>query len=129
MGAWGAGPFDNDDAMDFVGDLSDVPAEDYVSLLQAAVTPSDGYLESPDGSIAVAAAALIAAQRGYVISSPTVAELVQTRPFTPDDDMRASAVAALDRVAGEDSELTELWAEAGLQETVLTRYGEIRSFL
>lgn len=115
--------------MDFVGDLSDVPAEDYVSLLQAAVTPSDGYLESPDGSIAVAAAALIAAQRGYVISSPTVAELVQTRPFTPDDDMRASAVAALDRVAGEDSELTELWAEAGLQETVLTRYGEIRSFL
>ena len=129
MGAWGSGPFDNDDAMDFVGGLADAPGADLVVLLGEALKLPQDYVESPEGSNAVAAAALIAARRGYNADNPTVADLLQTHPFDPDEELRSSAVAALVRVAGDESELMELWDEAGLRESVDAVYGDIRGFL
>ncbi|MBD5654748.1 MAG: DUF4259 domain-containing protein [Candidatus Eremiobacteraeota bacterium] len=61
MGAWEAGPFDNDDAADFVADFDDAPsvASIEASLEKIASAPADDYIEAPDCSRAVAAAALI----------------------------------------------------------------------
>ncbi len=129
MGAWGSGPFDNDDAMDFVGDLADGSTAHLVTRLREALALSDDYVESPEGSSAVAAAALVAARRGYDSDNPTVADLLAAHPFAADDELRSMASAALARVAGDDSELMELWEEAGLRETVETVYGDIRDFL
>ena len=128
MGAWGSGPFENDDAMDFVGDLADGSTADLVAQLREALALPDDYVESPEGSSAVAAAALIAARRGYDADNLTVADLLAAHPFDA-DDLRSMAVTALATVAGDDSELMELWDEAGLRDAVEAVYGEIRGFL
>jgi hypothetical protein len=61
MGAWVTSAFENDDALDWVSELEDGT----VDLVRAslAVTESD-YLELPDGSVAIAAAEVIAAAVG-----------------------------------------------------------------
>jgi len=129
MGAWGSGPFENDDAMDFVGALAGAPASETLPRLARALSLPEGYVESPDGSTAVAASALVAARRGYEITDPTASALLADRPFEPDAALRASAVTALGRVAAEDSELMELWDEAGGRDAVEAVYRDIRSFL
>jgi len=129
VGAWGSGPFDNDDAMDFVGDLANGSTAEVVARLREALALPDDYVESPEGSSAVAAAALVAARLGYNPGNPTVADLLVAHPFEADDQLRSSASAALARVAADDSELMELWDEAGLRESVETVYGDIRAFL
>lgn len=117
MGTWGHGPFDNDDANDFLGDLleSGQPADDLRDALATGAL-DEGYLEAPDASIAVAAAAVIAvATAGPVDGVPAeqaarVAELGLAADEA--DSLATEALAALDRVVA-GSELAELWAEAG----------------
>ncbi len=60
MGADGCGPFDNDDAMDFLDELrkSRKPGKELRKAMEA-VLKSKKYVEAPDMSIAVAAAALV----------------------------------------------------------------------
>lgn len=63
MGTWGTGPFDNDTAADFAGDLDDAPPgerEAHVRGVLARTVSAAGYLDVAQE--AVAAAALIAAQ-------------------------------------------------------------------
>jgi hypothetical protein len=115
--------------MDFVGDLADGPADELVARLRETLALPDDYVESPEGSSAVAAAALVAARRGYNPDNPTVADLLAAHPFDADDSLRSAASAALVRVAADDSELMELWDEAGLRESVETVYRDIRAFL
>ncbi|MGL5443372.1 MAG: DUF4259 domain-containing protein, partial [[Mycobacterium] stephanolepidis] len=56
MGAWGAGPFDNDDAADFLGDLRQ--SDDIeLQLARCLRMANADYLEAPEGSTVVAAAA------------------------------------------------------------------------
>lgn len=59
VGPWGHGPFDNDDAQDFVLDLANAPTAGLDVQLAAALTSPGGYLGA-EGSMAVAAAALVA---------------------------------------------------------------------
>ena len=60
MGAWGAGPFENDDAMDWAIDLEESGDVGFVvEALRAA--ESDGYLDAPEGSVTIAAAEVVAA--------------------------------------------------------------------
>jgi hypothetical protein len=63
VGTWGTGPFDNDAAADFAGDLDDAAPGDREALVRGILTRvvrATGYPgEAPE---AVAAAALIAAQ-------------------------------------------------------------------
>ncbi len=60
MGTWGIGPFDNDTAADFAGDLDEAPMEQREAMirrvLKRAAEPAD-YLITPDAERAVAAAA------------------------------------------------------------------------
>ena len=61
MGAWDNGPFDNDEAADFIEDLAEAPDWRTVVRILEHVTRAAGYLEAPEGEMAVAAAAIVAA--------------------------------------------------------------------
>jgi hypothetical protein len=54
MGAWGAGAFDNDDALDWLSELGDSP--DFALGRAALDVTALEYLEAPEGSAALAAA-------------------------------------------------------------------------
>jgi hypothetical protein len=111
MGAWGSGPFDNDDAADWAWELEE--AQDHGVLrdaLQAALDEA-GYLDSREGANAVGAAAVIAtAMDGDAtgLSEEVVAYIGRTG--RPDADTVDLALRALERV-GRDGELAELWDE------------------
>lgn len=113
VSGWDVGPFDNDGAADFCIELDDLMEQDRPTAIREALETAvreEGYLDVDDGSRAVAAAALVAAQCpggrpvgvGYGPERPI--------PVLP-DDLRALAVQALDRVTDEDSEVQGLWGE------------------
>lgn len=121
MGAWGAGPFENDDACDWAIELAD--GEDDSPIIEAfdAVLGNDDYLDVDLGSAAVAAAQTLASLAGDGTKLPDdVAEWVRLQ--TPDivktllAKHRDVAIRALARVRGKDSELAELWQEADATE-------------
>ncbi|MFB7312196.1 DUF4259 domain-containing protein [Streptomyces sp. NPDC056192] len=114
MGTWDIGPFDNDTAADFGGDLDDAALEERESMirgvLKRAADPAD-YLDISDGERAVAAAALVVAQ--HPDGEPACSNYgpSESLPELP-ADLRTLAVDALDQVVSELSELAEQWAEA-----------------
>ena len=121
MGADGTGIFQNDDAMDFIGDLAEVPNDARTELRErlesVAAMPAEEYLEVPEGSEALAAAAIVSAARdGSPVdrSHPSVDEyLTKITPHVP-DDLAPIAIAAIDRVFSGESELMGLWDDEGL---------------
>ncbi len=112
MGAWDTTAFGNDDASDFAMDLieSTQPIK-VLSNVLARASQAD-YLEAPDGSQMVAAAAIAAAA-----CSGTNAHLspnLQTWIAGREADLKPLAqfaARAIQRVRAEDSELSELWQE------------------
>jgi hypothetical protein len=113
MGAWGNGPFDNDDAADLLTELAGIDAAGRAQRVQTALILPDGYLDVDSGSMAIAAAALVAAASGMKLDGPVEAqELIRSGTIPSDDQIRAHARAALSRVSTGDSEWHELWAEA-----------------
>jgi Domain of unknown function (DUF4259) len=65
MGAWGEGPFDNDDGSDWAWEFDGLDAHSGLRVLVDAldVGEPEKYLEAPNGAIAVAAAAVVAWKR------------------------------------------------------------------
>ena len=62
MGAWGAGPFDNDDAADWAGELEDAEPDERPAMIRAALSDAadePDYLKIAVGEIAIAAAAVV----------------------------------------------------------------------
>ena len=114
VGAWGTGPFDNDDAGDWFYALEESgglgPAR---AALTEALAAGD-YLELPEANNAVAAAAIIAATLDKAVEG--LPEHVGTWLGAGHDDATADdarlALRALDRVTGENSEAAELWEES-----------------
>ncbi|WP_031014603.1 DUF4259 domain-containing protein [Streptomyces sp. NRRL F-5727] len=119
MGTWDIGPFDNDTAADFsyrVDEAADGKKADVLLAAFREVTGTgDDYLDADFGAEAIAAAALVAAQceGGEAVTT-------SYGPKQPLGDLpvelRAEAVAALDRVLAEPSELLELWEESDGEE-------------
>jgi hypothetical protein len=65
MGTWDTGPFANDTAADFCGDLDEAAADEREGMIRSALTrviDTENYLEAPESDVAVAAAALVATQ-------------------------------------------------------------------
>lgn len=122
MGTWGIGPFANDDAADLLGSLDDAEPTVAVALLRDALTAADNdnYLQVDVGQAAVAAAAIVAAQRpgGPRLDPSTVpASLAEGSGLDLPDELDRLALVALDRVVGERCEVRDLWQEGGrLQE-------------
>lgn len=114
MGAWGTGPFDNDDAADFAATLDDLEPEDKPAAIREALLEAaeeTDYLERDAGGAAVAAAALVAAQQPDGDTIDAISGPKQSIPDLP-EDLRALAVQALTRVLADDSELNELWTDS-----------------
>ncbi|WP_327721789.1 DUF4259 domain-containing protein [Streptomyces sp. NBC_00490] len=114
MGTWDIGPFDNDTAADFGGDLDEAAPEEREALirrvLQRAADSAD-FLDTSDGERAVAAAALVVAQ--HPDGELTCSNYGPSEPLPElPADLRTLAVDALDQVVSEWSELAELWHDA-----------------
>ncbi|MEU7861743.1 DUF4259 domain-containing protein [Nonomuraea sp. NPDC049141] len=118
MGTWDVGPFDNDSAADWCGDLHNAAPKRRPALIRKALKGAAGrakYLDSDEAVEAIAAAAIVASQRsGVPITSPYAPDfLLEGGRVEVDDELVALAARALDRVMGEGSEWLELWEESG----------------
>jgi hypothetical protein len=114
MGAWGTGNFDNDEALDWLYLLSEAPDLLLLQTTLEAVTGSEeDYLDATDCAQALAAAEIIAALAGHPPEElpEEAAGWLDGRPAPP-DDLKMLALIAIEAVAGEDSELRELWEES-----------------
>ena len=130
MGAWGTGPFGNDDAADLLGALRRMTAPERAWRIRAVLMLGPGYLQVSGADAAVAAAALVAAARGWPAdASRGAAELVRTGTIPADGQVRERARVALSRVAGGDSEWRELWDEAGELAEVAGILDSIQAYL
>jgi hypothetical protein len=113
MGTWDVGPFDNDTAADFCGDLDEAAAGEREGIVRGILTrviDTAGYLEAPESEEAVAAAALVAAQcPGGEPADPVYGP---EEPLPDLTGLRDLALQALDRVMTDLSELMDLWAES-----------------
>ncbi|MFF5503154.1 DUF4259 domain-containing protein [Streptomyces roseolus] len=114
MGAWGTGPFDNDTAADFGGDLDEAAREEREPMIRSVLVRAASladFLGIYDGERAVAAAALVVAQLPDGESACLNYGPSEPVPELP-ADLRVLAVDALDQVVSDRSELVEQWAEA-----------------
>ncbi len=109
MGAWGAGPLENDDAMDFIGEFEEEPEVE--GLLEAfdAVTETDD-VEAADAAAAIAAAEIVAAMRGKGTPRLPKSILAWAKEQTADADLLEAARAAVE--AASTSEMRDLWEDA-----------------
>lgn len=111
MGAWGCLPFENDDALDW---LEELEAGGAAVVRKALAKAGDRYVEAPDGAIALAAAEVTAASQGNPLGDlpENVTDWVTVHgPEITAEDVEM-AVEAVERVAGEKSELAEMWDDA-----------------
>ncbi|MFC8914978.1 DUF4259 domain-containing protein [Streptomyces sp. NPDC047821] len=114
MGTWDVGPFDNDTAADWCGDLDDASPDARAGLVREALARAAGtcataYLDADASVEAVVAAALVAAQCPG--GEPADPHYGPDEPLPDLAGLRSLALQALDRVMAEPSELLELWAE------------------
>lgn len=114
-GAWDTGPFDNDDALDWVWELSESDDLNFVKATLRSAADTSGYLEAPTGSMAIAAAEVVAALRGNPRPNlpVEVTRWVRMHQVTVDDDLLRLARDAVERTKRRDSsELAQLWSES-----------------
>jgi hypothetical protein len=117
VGATGAGPFENDDALDFLDDLEEADPEARRERVESAlgrVVRSREYIEAPTMSEAIAAAVLVAACDDIesVVGERNVPRWVDEDPLDVDERLEELATRALHRALdSEDNELWELWAD------------------
>ncbi|MFB6832887.1 DUF4259 domain-containing protein [Streptomyces hydrogenans] len=119
MGTWDIGPFDNDTAADFSYRVDEAAEGKKAEVLRAAFREVTGtgeeYLDADFSMEAIASAALVAAQCPG--GEPVTTSYGPKKPLgVLPEELRAEAVAALDRVLAEPSELLELWEESDGEE-------------
>jgi hypothetical protein len=110
VGVWGTGPFENDDARDFIAELqADGVWVLRSALEEVALLESDAYVAAPSSSRAIAAAEVLAAARGRPARDlpPEVADWMSRAPRI-DDRLVVLASKAIARIL-DGSELKELW--------------------
>ena len=113
MGAWSHEPFGNDDAGDWVSELSESKDLSAIqSALDAVTDDAEDYLEAPECSAALAAAEVVAALLGKPTASldEEAAAWVVGKP-QPAPELVTKAKRAVTSVL-KSSELQELWAES-----------------
>lgn len=114
MGAWDTGIFDDDTALDVLASLALADPMEQINEWYDNVQDTD-YLEYTDGQCVLVSGAVIdAALNGTVYPCPdeeTLAAVVATVKQNAPAALKHTAVANLQRVLGEGSELRELWEE------------------
>ncbi|MFC6223240.1 DUF4259 domain-containing protein [Hymenobacter artigasi] len=136
MGAWGHQNFENDSAMDFVGEFIESPSLDVINEALSVVIEAgaeEEYIEVDEASAALAAAEIVAAALGQAATDvpEELPASIQKIGLTVDDKMLKKARKAVKQVLRE-SELQELWQEGGepnewqqVQEGLLKRLGQV----
>ena len=111
MGAWGSGLFDNDNALDVMGDLEDSTPQGRPDLVVAAldeVLLADGYIEAPEMSAAVAAAAAVGAvvNPGAAVEESSRPHWLAADAFEVDEELIEKSRRVLRRaIRAQDNEL------------------------
>ena len=118
MGAWGVLAFDNDEANDWAYGLAEVSDLSLVEDAYRRVEASAGrYLEQGDAVEALAACEVVARLRGrsgYTNAyTEKVDRWVAEHRITPSPELIVRGNAVVDRILAADSELRDLWEEAG----------------
>jgi len=114
MGAWNFGPFDNDDAHDWLYELEQSADTSVIAdTLHRVNAIGEEYLEAPDCSNAIAAAEVIAALRSHPVTGfpDNARQWVDAHRMLNVAGLVPVAVAALQRIRT-NSELKELWDES-----------------
>jgi hypothetical protein len=136
MGAWGHQNFENDSAMDFVGDFIESPTVDAIKdaisfVIDAGV--EEEYIEVDESSSALVAAEIVAAALGQTASDmpEELQAAIHKIGLIVDDKLVKKSRKAVKQVLRE-SELQELWQEGGepnewqqVQVELLKRLGQI----
>jgi hypothetical protein len=121
MGTWSADTFGNDDACDWSAALEEV---DDLSLVReafdAVLEADDDYLEVDLACQALAACEVVARLKGKwgvrdAFTEP-VDTWVESHKIEPPKALVQAALAVIDRILTPQSELLELWEEAGESE-------------
>ena len=128
-GWWASDAFDNDAAMDWSLDLGQQSSWSLIERSLQAVSQSNGYIEAPEGQVALAAAATVAAAVAGDVSVPEEIGSFLARAGRPDKRLMQDAILAIDRVAGDQSEARDLWSEAGLLDKWTQTVAMIRACL
>jgi len=110
MGAWGIGGFDNDMALDFANALIETSDLELIDSALSAERTSD-FLDADKASEAIAACEVVAAALGHAGPDlpDSVREWLTSHSRLKFRDLRAKALAALDQVLSDESELNQLW--------------------
>jgi hypothetical protein len=111
MGAWGIKTFENDDASDWVCELEDASG---TSVIENAFEFEDDYIESPEGSEALAAAEVLLALKGKARDNlpEEVTNWVKSNKELDVTKLIPKAIDSVKKILSEDSELNELWEES-----------------
>lgn len=131
MGAWGTDSFGNDDAADWAFQLE---GYDDLSLVEETiakvVAPPAEYLDASEASEAIAAVEAVARLQGNWGKRSAYTEpldvWVERVKLTPQVTLVNQALAALDRIVAEHSELRELWDDSEEAEAWLAAVAELR---
>lgn len=126
MGAWGTGLFENDDALDFAGDVVERGGLALVeNVLVEILDMGDEYIEAPEAEQALVAAEIVAALAGRPAAEypDELAEWLDELDAVPDDALVDTARRTVQRVLTPPSELLELWEEAGEDDYAEWRVG------
>ena len=121
MGATGSGPFENDDALDFLGEVHALPRESragkVIGALDVVLRATD-YVDAPQMCEAVAGAAAVGASVNPAAAQgePYLPEWLADEPLPTDDEelIEKSRQVLRRAVRSHDNEWWELWEEAGL---------------
>jgi Domain of unknown function (DUF4259) len=115
MGAWGAGIWENDDALDWISELED--SEGWAILkatLREVIDAGDGYLEAPVAARGLAAAEVVAGLNDVPADDlpEEVESWIEDNRGRHEKNLAPLALQALARLRGRKSELVELWNES-----------------
>ncbi len=128
MGAWGINTFENDGALDWLGEFMDDPSEPM--LLSAFTTERTGgasIAPELDGETVLAAAEVVASLRGHpALTNPE--ELADLPPLHVHEDTASHALAAIDSILA-GSNLKDCWEETNDHQQWLAAVEDIRARL
>ncbi len=113
MGAWGAGVFENDDALDWIDEfIEERESASIVDTLELIAVADPDEREAPECSEALAAAELVAAMagRGSAMLPEDAASWASSNP--PSDASLLKLAAKAVHAVLDDSELRDLWEES-----------------
>lgn len=114
-GAWGVGSFDNDDALDWTGELERAASPSVLTAALGGINPKSKYVEAPECAAALAAAEVVAAAHGRPSKAFPVeatAWLKRVRPTIGPDLVQQARTAVTFCRDSANSELRQLWMDS-----------------